>query len=246
MEQGIVVRMERVNKRFGHLHVLRDITMQVRKGEVVILCGPSGSGKSTLLRTINGLEPIASGSIVVNDFSVHEKNCDLIRLRQQIGMVFQDFALFPHLPVLDNITLAPIKIRQITREKALEKARELLARVRLPEKVFAYPNELSGGQRQRVAIARALAMDPDLMLFDEPTSALDPELIGGVLEIMTDLAREGMTMIVVTHEMGFAKAVGDTVFFMDEGRIIESGTPKQVLEGPREKRTQEFISEILV
>jgi polar amino acid transport system ATP-binding protein len=245
MGLGIVVRMERVNKRFGHSHVLRDITMEVKKGEVVIICGPSGSGKSTLLRTMNGLEPIASGSIVVNDFNVHEKKCDLIRLRQQIGMVFQDFALFPHLTVLDNITLAPIKIREFTRKKAVEKARELLARVRLPEKEFAYPNELSGGQRQRVAIARALAMDPDLMLFDEPTSALDPELIGGVLEIMTDLAREGMTMIVVTHEMGFAKAVGDIVFFMDEGRIIESGTPKQVLEKPKEKRTQQFISEIL-
>ena len=246
MSTSPIVEMIDVNKWFGTLHVLDDVSLSIKKRDVAIICGPSGSGKSTLLRTVNGLEPIASGTILVDGFRVHEKKCNLIELRKHIGMVFQNFALFPHLDVLQNIAVPPSKVKRVPKTLAEARARELLEKVRLPDKATAYPNQLSGGQQQRVAIARALAMDPDLMLFDEPTSALDPELIGGVLDIMVSLAKDGMTMFVVTHEMGFAKAVGNSVFFMDEGTIVENGTPEEVLGNPREERTKKFISEILI
>jgi ABC-type polar amino acid transport system ATPase subunit len=241
-----IIMMNEVNKWFGQLHVLDDITLSIEKQDVAVICGPSGSGKSTLLRTVNGLEPIASGTIIVDGFKVHDKNCSLIQLRKHIGMVFQNFALFPHLSVLQNVALAPTRIKRIPSNEARKLASALLEKVRLPDKAGVYPNQLSGGQQQRVAIARALAMDPHLMLFDEPTSALDPELIGGILDIMISLAKDGMTMFVVTHEMGFAKAVGSILFFMDHGSVVESGTPNDVLNSPREERTRKFISEILV
>jgi polar amino acid transport system ATP-binding protein len=253
-ESSIVVQAEKVNKYFGSLHVLKDVSLQVRKNEVVVVIGPSGSGKSTLLRSINHLEKINSGRIYVNGRMigykerngrlVEESEANIARLRAEIGMVFQRFNLFPHLTVMENIIEAPINVRRTPPEQAKEDAVKLLARVGLSDKSGKYPNQLSGGQQQRVAIARALAMKPSLMLFDEPTSALDPEMIGEVLDVMKELAKE-MTMIVVSHEMGFARAAADRIVFMDEGRIIEDTTPDDLFANPREERTKAFLSKIL-
>jgi len=221
------------------------VSLDVHEGEVVVICGPSGSGKSTLLRAINGLERIHGGDIVVDGMSVRDPRTDLKRLRSEVGMVFQSFNLYPHMTALRNITLAPIKVRRLRREEAESVAHELLRKVGIPEKAASYPTELSGGQQQRVAIARALAMRPKVMLFDEATSALDPEVIHEVLNVMLDLAREGMTMVVVTHEMGFAREVADRVVFMDEGVIVETGDPKTFFGSPREERTRRFLDKIL-
>jgi len=241
-----VIRFKDVNKWFGPLHVLKDVTLHIAAGEVVVACGPSGSGKSTLIRCINKLEPIQSGEIIVDGQSLNDPALDLTRLRAEIGMVFQQLNLYPHMTALDNIMLAPIKVRRLTRTQAEQIARDLLAKVGIPEKANAYPAQLSGGQQQRVAIARALAMQPKIMLLDEPTSALDPEMIKEVLDVIVNLAREGMTMIVVTHEMGFARKVADRIIFIDDGRIVEEGTPDTFFERPREERTRLFLSKILV
>ncbi len=235
-----------VNKWFGSLHVLKDIDLLVAVGQVVVVCGPSGSGKSTLIRCINKLEPIQKGEIVVDGMSLSDPSTDITKLRAEVGMVFQQFNLYPHMTALQNITLAPIKVRKQSREEAGRIARDLLAKVGIPEKADQYPAQLSGGQQQRVAIARALAMQPKIMLFDEPTSALDPEMINEVLDVMVNLAREGMTMIVVTHEMGFAKKVSHRIIFMDEGRIVEEGAPHAFFANPKEERTRTFLSKILV
>jgi polar amino acid transport system ATP-binding protein len=250
-----MVNAEAVHKRYGRHEVLKGITLQVAAGEVMCLLGPSGSGKSTFLRCINHLEKIDSGRLSVDGELVgyrevggrlHElREAEVARKRAEIGMVFQHFNLFPHMTALENVTCAPLRVRREGREQTRERALGLLARVGLADKVDAYPAQLSGGQQQRVAIARALAMQPKLMLFDEPTSALDPELVGDVLAAMQQLAREGMTMIVVTHEMGFAREVADTVTFMDDGVVIESGVPADVLESPREERTRSFLSKVL-
>jgi polar amino acid transport system ATP-binding protein len=241
-----VIQFRGVNKWFGPLHVLNDIDLQVQAGEVVVVCGPSGSGKSTLIRCINKLEPIQKGEIVVDNMPLNDPATDITKLRAEVGMVFQQFNLYPHMTALQNITLAPVKVRKQSREEAERIARNLLVKVGIPEKADDYPAQLSGGQQQRVAIARALAMQPKIMLFDEPTSALDPEMINEVLDVMVNLAREGMTMIVVTHEMGFAKKVAHRIIFMDEGRIIEEGEPQQFFANPKEDRTRTFLSKILV
>ena len=240
-----VVRLEDVHKSFGTNHVLRGIDLEVREREVLTIVGPSGSGKSTLLRCVNLLEPLQSGRIFFEGQEISRPGTDLSAVRQRIGMVFQQFNLFPHLRVIDNLTLAARRIRKQPREAAEARARELLARVGLSEKVDQHPHQLSGGQQQRVAIARALMMEPHVMLFDEVTSALDPELVGEVLLVMRDLAREGMTMLVVTHEMQFAREVGDRLIFMDEGRIVEQGEPAAVLDRPQEERTRRFLSRSL-
>jgi ABC-type polar amino acid transport system ATPase subunit len=239
------IEFKQVNKWFGRLHVLRDVTLRVEPGHVVVVCGPSGSGKSTLIRCINRLEPIQSGEIVVNGLSLSDPALNASRLRADVGMVFQSFNLYPHMTALENIVLAPVKVKGISRAEGEKLAMRLLERVGIPEKAGAYPANLSGGQQQRVAIARALAMQPKIMLFDEPTSALDPEMINEVLEVMTDLAREGMTMIVVTHEMGFARRVAHRVVFMDEGRVIEEATPETFFTAPRFDRTKQFLSKVL-
>jgi polar amino acid transport system ATP-binding protein len=239
------IEFKRVNKWFGKLHVLRDVTLAIRPGEVVVVCGPSGSGKSTLIRCVNRLEPIQSGEIAVFGESLARADINLSTLRSEVGMVFQSFNLYPHMTALDNISLAPLKVKGLPRAEAEKLARTLLERVGIPEKAAAYPAHLSGGQQQRVAIARALAMQPRIMLFDEPTSALDPEMINEVLEVMTDLAREGMTMVVVTHEMGFAKRVSHRIVFMDEGQIVEEGMPETFFAAPRSERTKLFLSKIL-
>jgi polar amino acid transport system ATP-binding protein len=250
-----MVKAEGVHKRFGRLEVLKGITLEVMPGEVMCLLGPSGSGKSTFLRCINHLEKINSGRLSVDGELVgyrqdgdrlHElREAEVARKRAEIGMVFQHFNLFPHMTALDNVTCAPLRVKGEPRERANTRARELLERVGLADKLDAYPAQLSGGQQQRVAIARALAMEPKLMLFDEPTSALDPELVGDVLAAMQRLAREGMTMIVVTHEMGFAREVADTVVFMDAGVVVESGSPAEVFANPRDERTRAFLSKVL-
>ncbi|HEV2922543.1 MAG TPA: amino acid ABC transporter ATP-binding protein [Solirubrobacteraceae bacterium] len=250
-----MVKAEGVHKRFGRLEVLKGITLEVQPGEVMVLLGPSGSGKSTFLRCINHLEKINSGRLSVDGELVgyreagdklHElREPEIARKRGEIGMVFQHFNLFPHMTALENVTCAPIRVKKIQRDQANARARELLERVGLPDKVASYPAQLSGGQQQRVAIARALAMEPKLMLFDEPTSALDPELVGDVLQAMKQLAGEGMTMIVVTHEMGFAAEVADTVVFMDDGIVVEAGDPDRVLGDPRHERTRAFLSKVL-
>ena len=234
-----------LHKKFGTNEVLRGIDCRVEEQEVVCLIGPSGSGKSTFLRCLNGLETITSGEVTVNGHVVSDRKTDINTVRQQVGMVFQHFNLFPHLKVLDNIMLAPVKVAGVSREEARDKAVNLLAKVGLKDKTHAYPASLSGGQQQRVAIARALAMDPKVMLFDEPTSALDPEIVGEVLAVMQDLAREGMTMMVVTHEMGFAREVADRAIFMDGGVIVEEGSPSQVFGDPQHPRTQNFLSKVL-
>ncbi len=240
-----MIEFENVSKRYGDFEALAQITLSIREGERVVVCGPSGSGKSTLIRTINRLEPIDRGRIRVDGVDVNAPDTDINRLRQEIGFVFQQFNLFPHLTVLDNIALAPVKVRSVPRHEAEDTARALLDRVGLSEKAQAYPSQLSGGQQQRVAIARALAMKPKIMLFDEPTSALDPEMIGEVLSVMEDLAKDGMTMIVVTHEMGFARHVADRVLFMDQGRIVEQAPPEQFFNSPQTPRAQQFLKQIL-
>ena len=239
-----MIEFRRVHKHFGALHVLNDINLRIEAGEVVVICGPSGSGKSTLLRCINRLEQIDNGEIVVDGISVASTR-EITRLRAEVGMVFQRFNLYPHLSVLDNLTLAPLKVRGVARAKATSTAMELLTRVGIPEKAAAWPAQLSGGQQQRVAIARALAMQPKIMLFDEPTSALDPEMIQEVLEVMMMLAKDGMTMVVVTHEMGFARRVADRVVFMDDGRIVEQGAPEAFFTQAKDARTQAFLGKIL-
>jgi ABC-type polar amino acid transport system ATPase subunit len=243
--EATAVEFLHVSKRFGKNEVLRDITNRVREREKIVIIGPSGSGKSTLLRTVNALESIDAGEVLVNGVSVHARETDINALRTRVGMVQQSFNLFPQMTVLDNITLAPRKVKKESRETAEQRARELLERVGIPEKAEAYPAQLSGGQQQRVAIARALAMEPTLMLFDEPTSALDPEMIQEVLDVMRDLAREGMTMLVVSHEMGFAREVADRVLFMSDGAIEEEGSPQELFERPQGERTQRFLSRII-
>jgi polar amino acid transport system ATP-binding protein len=250
-----MVNAEGVHKRFGRLEVLKGITLKVLPGEVMVLLGPSGSGKSTFLRCINHLEKINSGRLSVDSELVGYREAgnklyelresEIARKRAEIGMVFQHFNLFPHMTALENVTAAPIRVKKVPREQANARGRQLLERVGLPDKLAAYPAQLSGGQQQRVAIARALAMEPKLMLFDEPTSALDPELVGDVLQAMKQLAGEGMTMIVVTHEMGFAAEVGDTVVFMDDGLVVEAGDPDRVLGDPQHQRTRAFLSKVL-
>ncbi|MGE4284379.1 MAG: amino acid ABC transporter ATP-binding protein [Clostridia bacterium] len=234
-----------LHKHFGSLEVLRGIDEHIHKGEVVVVIGPSGSGKSTFLRCLNLLEQPTKGEILIEGDSLTDKHNDINMLRQKVGMVFQQFNLFPHLTVMENITLAPMKLKNKSKEQAQEKAMDLLKRVGLSEKASAYPNQLSGGQKQRIAIARALAMEPDIMLFDEPTSALDPEMVGEVLEVMKQLAQDGMTMVVVTHEMGFAREVGSRVLFMDEGVIVEQNRPKELFNSPQNDRTKAFLSKVL-
>ncbi len=240
-----MVEFQHVDKWFGSLHVLKDINLKIETGEVVVVCGPSGSGKSTLIRCVNRLEPVQSGEIIVDGFSLSDPALNLVRLRTEVGMVFQSFNLYPHMTVLDNVLLAPLKVKGLKRAEAEKTARMLLERVGIPDKAGAYPASLSGGQQQRVAIARALAMRPKIMLFDEPTSALDPEMINEVLEVITDLARDGMTMVVVTHEMGFARRVARRIVFMDDGRIIEENAPESFFSSPKSERTRLFLSKIL-
>lgn len=241
----IKVKTEQLKKNFGSLEVLKGIDLEVKEGEVVCLIGPSGSGKSTFLRCLNQLEETTAGTVIVDDYDLTDKNCDINKIRENIGMVFQQFNLFPHLNVLENIMLAPVDRKKMTKDEAKKTAEKLLAMVGLAEKAEKYPSNLSGGQQQRVAIARALAMRPDIMLFDEPTSALDPEMVGEVLEVMKRLAADGMTMIVVTHEMGFAREVAHRVIFMDGGYIVEQGTPEEVFGNPQNKRTQDFLNKVL-
>jgi polar amino acid transport system ATP-binding protein len=240
-----VIRVEGLTKRFGDLDVLRGIDCVVRACEVVCVIGPSGSGKSTFLRCLNGLEDASGGRVLVRGVSVHDAKTDVDALRAEIGMVFQRFNLFPHKTVLENITLAPSKVRGLTPAQARTRAHELLLKVGLLDKIDAYPNQLSGGQQQRVAIARALAMQPKIMLFDEPTSSLDPEMVGEVLAVMQSLAEEGMTMVVVTHEMGFAQKVAHRVLFLDEGLMVEEGSPADLFDKPKEERTRRFLSKVL-
>ncbi len=240
-----MIDIRKVNKWFGDLHVLRNVSMRVDRGEVVVVIGPSGSGKSTLLRCVNRLEPVQEGEVLVEGRALDDPKLDVNRLRAEIGVVFQSFNLFPHLSVMQNLVLAPMKVRRMDRASAERKAEELLAKVGIPEKADAPPAQLSGGQQQRVAIARALCMDPKIMLFDEPTSALDPEMINEVLEVMKALATDGMTMMVVSHEMGFAREVADRVVFMDNGEIVEEGTPEHFFTAPTQERTKRFLSKIL-
>ena len=240
-----MITVKGLTKEFEGLKVLRGIDQQVEKGEKLVVIGPSGSGKSTFLRCLNLLEVPTSGSIVFDGEEITKKGVDINRVRRKMGMVFQQFNLFPHKTVLENITLAPVHLKMMEKEEADKRGMALLDRVGLTDKAAVYPAQLSGGQKQRVAIVRALAMDPEVMLFDEPTSALDPEMVGEVLDVMKNLARQGMTMVVVTHEMGFAREVGDRVLFMDEGVIAEEGTPAQIFSAPKEKRTQDFLSKLL-
>ncbi len=239
------IEIKKAVKTFGSLQALNGVDLSVRKGEVVLIIGPSGSGKSTLLRSINRLERLDSGSITIDGESVTDEGSDIRHIRQEVGMVFQSFNLFPHLKVVDNITLSPTMVLKKSKEEALGNAKRLLAKVGLSEKEHAWPDQLSGGQQQRVAIARALAMNPKVMLFDEPTSALDPEMIKEVLDVMTDLAREGMTMLIVSHEMGFARAAADRIIFMDSGQIVEEAPPETFFTSPREERTRRFLEHIL-
>ena len=240
-----IIQVKNLKKSFGELEVLKDINAEIKEKEVVCVIGPSGSGKSTFLRCLNKLEDITDGHVIINGHDITDSKIDINKVRQEVGMVFQQFNLFPHKTVLENITLAPMKARSVGKSAAEKRALELLDKVGLREKAQSYPGELSGGQKQRVAIARALAMDPKIMLFDEPTSALDPEMVGDVLEVMKQLAVEGMTMIVVTHEMGFAREVGDRVIFMDGGYIVEENKPEQLFTNPKHERTIAFLSKVL-
>jgi glutamine transport system ATP-binding protein len=240
-----MIQVKNLKKSFGTNEVLKDINVTVKPQEVVVVIGPSGSGKSTFLRCINMLETITGGQVLIEGVDITDKKTDINKIRTEVGMVFQQFNLFPHKKVIDNIMLAPMKVRKVPAEKARVKAMELLRKVGLEDKAEVYPDSLSGGQKQRVAIARALAMEPKIMLFDEPTSALDPEMVGEVLEVMKDLAKEGMTMVVVTHEMGFAKEVGDRVIFMDGGLVVEEKVPTELFENPQEVRTKAFLSKVL-
>lgn len=242
---NIKVKVTDLKKSFGENEVLKSINVEITEGEVVCIIGPSGSGKSTFLRCLNGLEEISGGHVEVDNIDITDPKININKVREEIGMVFQHFNLFPHLTVAQNITLAPVELKRMTKEEAHSKAAELLEMVGLSDKIDVYPNSLSGGQKQRVAIARALAMSPDIMLFDEPTSALDPEMVGEVLEVMKRLAREGMTMVVVTHEMGFAREVGDRVIFMDGGFIVEEGTPEEIFKNAQHPRTQDFLNKVL-
>ena len=240
-----MIDVKNLHKYFGSLEVLKGIDCHIDKGECVCVIGPSGSGKSTFLRCLNLLETPTKGDIVIDDMHLTEKDFDVDAMRKRVGMVFQHFNLFPHLTILENVTLAPIRHKMMTEEQAKEKAMELLNRVGVGDKADNYPAQLSGGQKQRVAIARSLALSPEVLLFDEPTSALDPEMVGEVLEVMKQLAQEGMTMVVVTHEMGFAREVANRVFFMDGGGILEEGTPEQIFDHPQEERTKAFLSKVL-
>ncbi|MDO5399244.1 MAG: amino acid ABC transporter ATP-binding protein [bacterium] len=240
-----MIQVNGLKKSFGDLNVLKGITEHIAPGEKVVLIGPSGSGKSTFLRCLNRLETPTDGSIIVDGRDITDGSVNINKVRESMGMVFQHFNLFPHLSIMDNITLAPIKVKKLSKDEAESKARELLKRVGLLEKAYAYPAQLSGGQKQRIAIARALAMDPKIMLFDEPTSALDPEMVGEVLNVMEDLADAGMTMVVVTHEMGFARGVASRVLFMADGYVIEQGKPEDVFDNPKNERTKLFLSKIL-
>ncbi|AXW87339.1 arginine transporter ATP-binding subunit [Lonsdalea britannica] len=240
-----MISLKNVSKWYGQFQVLTDCSTEVKKGEVVVVCGPSGSGKSTLIKTVNGLEPIQEGLIEVNGIAVNDKRTNLAQLRSKVGMVFQHFELFPHLSIIDNLTLAQVKVLKRQREPAREKAKKLLDRVGLSAHADKYPGQLSGGQQQRVAIARALCMDPIAMLFDEPTSALDPEMINEVLDVMVELAQEGMTMMVVTHEMGFARKVAHRVIFMDEGKIVEDTRKEDFFTNPKSERAKDFLAKIL-
>lgn len=241
----VMVHVQNLKKNFGKLEVLKDLSIDIMEGEVVVLIGPSGSGKSTFLRCLNQLETVTSGTVLVDGQDVTDKHTDINKVRENIGMVFQHFNLFNNKNVLENITLAPVELKLMTKDEAQKKGTQLLKRVGLDSKADAYPSQLSGGQKQRVAIARALAMNPDIMLFDEPTSALDPEMVGEVLAVMKELVADGMTMVVVTHEIGFAREVADRVVFMDGGYIVEQGTPEEVINHPREPRTIDFLNKVL-
>ncbi|MEH7125434.1 amino acid ABC transporter ATP-binding protein [Bacillus sp. JJ1503] len=240
-----MIRFASVNKYYGDFHVLKDINLEIKKGEVVVVIGPSGSGKSTMLRCINRLETITTGGLTVNNLVVNDKKTDINQLRRNIGMVFQHFNLYPHKTVLENITIAPTMVLKKSKAEATETAMYYLEKVGIPDKAKSFPSQLSGGQQQRVAIARGLAMKPEIMLFDEPTSALDPEMVGEVLDVMKALAKEGMTMVVVTHEMGFAKEVADRIVFMDQGQIVEEGIPAEFYANPKEERARTFLSRVL-
>ena len=240
-----IIKVSDLHKSFGTNDVLKGINNGIKKGEVVVVIGPSGSGKSTFLRCLNLLEVPTSGQIIFEGTDITDKKTDINKVREKMGMVFQQFNLFPHKTVMENITMAPIEVKGLSKSQAEDKAMKLLKKVGLAEKAKAYPASLSGGQKQRIAIARALAMEPDVMLFDEPTSALDPEMVGEVLNVMKDLANEGMTMVVVTHEMGFAREVGDRIIFMDGGNVVEQGTPQEIFSNPKNKRTIEFLSKVL-
>ena len=243
--EEIKIHVKNLKKNFGKIEVLKDISVDVKQGEVVVVIGPAGSGKSTFLRCLNRLEESSGGTIVVDGVDITQKKVDINKVRENVGMVFQHFNLFNNLDVMGNMTLAPLQLKKATPQEAKKKAVEMLTRVGLEEKADAYPSQLSGGQKQRVAIARALCMNPDIMLFDEPTSALDPEMVGEVLQVMKDLAASGMTMVIVTHEMGFAREVADRVIFMDGGYIVEEGTPQEVLLNPKESRTIDFLNKVL-
>ncbi|HBJ2608297.1 glutamine ABC transporter ATP-binding protein [Clostridium botulinum] len=240
-----MIEIKNLNKSFGKNHILKGINTHIDKGQVVVVIGPSGSGKSTFLRCLNLLESPEEGNIIFENEDITSKKTNINKVREKMGMVFQQFNLFPHKTVLENITISPIKVKKLSQEKANEIAIKLLKKIGLEDKASFYPSQLSGGQKQRIAIARALAMEPDVMLFDEPTSALDPEMVGEVLNVMKDLALEGMTMVVVTHEMGFAKEVGDRVMFMDQGKILEEGTPKDIFSNAKNSRTKDFLSKII-
>ena len=241
----IKVSVKNLKKNFGSLEVLKDISTDVYKGEVLCIIGPSGSGKSTFLRCLNRLEEASGGTIIVNGQNIVDKGTNINKVRENIGMVFQHFNLFNNLNIIDNLTLAPNMLKKCSKEEASERAKKMLQKVGLEDKALSYPGQLSGGQKQRVAIARALCMEPDIMLFDEPTSALDPEMVGEVLQVMKDLAADGMTMVIVTHEMGFAREVADRIIFMDRGYIVEEGTPEELLSNPREARTIDFLNKVL-
>ncbi|MDF2840961.1 MAG: amino acid transporter ATP-binding protein [Clostridia bacterium] len=240
-----MIQVSNLQKKFGKLQVLKGIDSNIEQGEVIVVIGPSGSGKSTFLRCLNLLEEPSGGTIIFEGNSITDKRNDINKLREKMGMVFQQFNLFPHMTVMENITLAPIHVKKLSKDEAEGIALGLLKRIGLEDKAQAYPNQLSGGQKQRIAIARALAMAPDVMLFDEPTSALDPEMVGEVLDVMRELAAEGMTMVVVTHEMGFAKEVGSRVLFMDDGKIVEEGSPAEIFDNPKHARTKDFLGKVL-
>ncbi len=245
MHNEVLIEVNNLQKSFGENHVLKDINATIHKGEVVVIIGPSGSGKSTFLRCLNLLEMPTGGSVIFEGINITDKDCDINQHRQKMGMVFQQFNLFPHLTVMQNITLAPINVKKMKADEANELASKLLTKVGLLDRADSYPKQLSGGQKQRIAIVRALAMEPDVMLFDEPTSSLDPEMVGEVLAVMKELAAEGMTMAVVTHEMGFAREVGNRVLFMEDGVIKEEGTPEQIFKNPKDVRTKEFLNKVL-
>ncbi|MDD6661846.1 MAG: amino acid ABC transporter ATP-binding protein [Lachnospiraceae bacterium] len=243
--KNVKIHVSHLQKSFGKLEVLKDISYDVHEGEVVVIIGPSGSGKSTFLRCMNKLEEISGGEVVVDGHNLTDRRVDINKVRENVGMVFQHFNLFPHMNVMQNLMLAPVDLKKATKEEAKERALQMLRKVGMEDKADAYPDQLSGGQKQRVAIARALCMAPDIMLFDEPTSALDPEMVGEVLQVMKQLAADGMTMVIVTHEMGFAREVADRVLFMDGGYIVEQGTPQEVLLNPKEPRTIDFLNKVL-